>query len=181
MTEQEVFSRVHGIAEGDQEELAKLSREIAAECREPARTILETWRGRPRCGEACCAFVCRHLEELAVGEMLDAAGPANAAMRVQLMEMAVERYLVLREYLLTILKPMLDQIDSVQLGTSMRTCDGAYLLARRLVPVHTEEAEKFTEPGAFLALDNRVKDREITEWKLSETWEKVFTVKTSGS
>lgn len=166
MTEQQVFLRLHDLADGDQDGLARLSSEIRTECREPARTVLAS-PDRP-----VRAFVCRHLEELAIGEMLDAAGSADAATRVQLMEMVLDRHLVLREYLLTVLKPMLDDLTP---GTPpMRTCDAAYLLARRLVSPQND-------PGQFMALDERKRDAEISEWKSSEEWETVFPPKTNGS
>jgi len=158
VTEQQVFARIHELADGDQEGLARLSGEIKAECREPARTVLAS-PDRP-----ARAFVCRHLEELAVGEMLDAAGSAEPGMRVQLMEMVLDRHLVLREYLLTVLQPMLDDITP---GAPMRTCDAAYLLARRLVSPEDK-------PGEFMTLDEGQRDAEIGEWKSSEAWQTVF-------
>ena len=173
MTEQEVFRRIY---ESDPAELNRLAAEIAHECRDPAKTVLDAWRQGARCGEACCAFVCQHLEELAIGEMLDAAASAAPAMRVQLMEMVVDRHLILREYLLTVVKPLLESDVS---GSPMRPCDAAYLIARRLVPV---DDLSFSDPPAFLAKTEAKRDAEIGVWKSSDAWTSLFVEpKTTGS
>ena len=164
MTEQDVIRRVH---DAD----PQLAGEVAGECREPARTVLDSWRNGAACGEACCAFVCRHLEELAMAEALEAAGSASPEMRVQLLELVVERQLILREYLLTVLKPLLDASVAAK---PMRACDAAYLLARRLVALEPEEAARFSAEAQFASLDEEKRDAEIGEWKTSKAWLAVF-------
>jgi hypothetical protein len=176
MTEQEVFRRIY---DADAAQIERLTAEIAHECRDPAKTVLDAWRQGAPCGEACCAFVCRHLEELAIGEMLDAAAAAAPAMRVQLMEMVVDRHLVLREYLLTVVQPLL---ESDAPGSPMRVCDAAYLIARRLVPITAEEALQFSDPGTFLVMPKTKRDTEIGAWKSSKTWTGLFAEpRTTGS
>src|SRR5258706_5917908 len=93
MTESEIFRRLNDLAEADADGLQKLAEEIDLICREPARTVLAEWLGGPPARETPCAFVCSNLKELAIGEMLGRAESVAPALRVQLMDTAVDQQL----------------------------------------------------------------------------------------
>lgn len=177
MTEDEILSRVYELSESDGDGLAKLAHEIGLRCREPAVTVLTEWISGPPQRQTPCAFICSHLKELAVAEMLRQTDSVAPSLRVHLMEMVVTQQFVFRELMLTTLEPLLQ--DLTPAGTSdstgdLRTCDTAYLLVRNLVRVRDVEAKKFSAENQFTALEPDQRDIEIDNWLLSETWKEIF-------
>ena len=177
MTEQDLFLRLHELSESDTDGLRKLAEEIGIVCREPARTILTEWAGGPPDRQIPCAFICAQLKELAVAEMLLQTDPAAPASRVHLMEMVVTQQLAFRELMLTALEPLLKDLSpagTTASGDEVRTCDAAYLLARKMVRPRASEAEQFSAEDEFTARKEIQRDDEIDQWLLSETWKEIF-------
>ena len=177
MTEDDILSRLYELSESDGEGLGKLAHEIGLQCREPASTVLTEWISGPPQRQTPCAFICSHLKELALAEMLRQTDSVAPALRVHLMEMVVTQQFVFRELMLTALEPLLQ--DLTPAGTSdstgdLRTCDAAYLLVRKLVRVRDVEAKKFSAENQFTALEPDQRDIEIDNWLLSETWKEIF-------
>jgi hypothetical protein len=178
MTEQDIFLRLHELSESDADGLRKLAEEIGFQCREPARTVLAEWVGGPPDRQTPCAFICSHLKELAIAEMLRQTDSVAAALRVHLMEMVVTQQLVFRELMLTALEPLLR--DFTPTGTAgltgdLRTCDAAYLLVRKIVRPSASEADQFSREDQFKALGQIERENEIDQWLLSETWKGIFS------
>ena len=177
MTEQDLFLRLHELSESDADGLRKLAEEIGVICREPASTILTEWVGGPPGRQIPCAFVCSHLKELAVAEMLLQTDSVAPALRVHLMEMVATQQLVFRELMLTALEPLLKDLSpagTTASGDEVRTCDAAYLLARKMVRLRASEAEQFSAEDEFTARKEIQRDDEIDQWLLSETWKEIF-------
>jgi hypothetical protein len=173
MTEQEVFLRIHEIAESDPEKLGQLAAEIAWECRTPSRIVLESWLGSPQSREIPCATVCTELKELAVAELMQRAGSVDPGLRVHFMQMVVAQQLAFRELQLTVLEPLLKDRHA---AGEIRVCDAAYALVRKLVTVKAEEVGKFRPEGEFPALGTDERSAEIKEWIKSTTWTEIFLV-----
>jgi hypothetical protein len=177
MTEQDLFLRLHELSESDADGLRKLAEEIGIICREPARTVLAEWVGGPPDRQTPCAFVCSHLKELAVAEMLLQTDSVAPALRVHLMEMVVTQQLAFRELMLTALEPLLKDLSpagTTASGDEVRTCDAAYLLSRKMVRPRASEAEQFSAEDEFTARKEIQRDDEIDQWLLSETWKEIF-------
>jgi hypothetical protein len=177
MTEAEIFRRLNELAEADADGLRKLAEEIDLICREPARTVLAEWIGGPPERQTPGAFVCSNLKELAVGEMLGRAQSVTPALRVQLMDMVVTQQLAFRETILTVLEPLLQDftpIASTSATGEQRTCDAAYLLVRKIVPLSAAEAAQFATENQFAALEEIQRNCEIDEWLKSERWKMIF-------
>jgi hypothetical protein len=172
MTAQDTLQRLHDLSESDADGLRSLAGEIASECRGAARTVLETWVNGPGDHEITCAFVCSELKELAVHEMLLRADSVEPARRVHLMEMVVDQQLAFRELTLTVLGPLLKDRSSA--GPELRTCDAAYLLVRRIVPLNAAGAAQFSAESGFMALGEDQRDGEIGRWTESEAWKAIF-------
>lgn len=184
MTEPEIFRRLYDLSESDAEGLGKLSQEIGLQCREPVKILLAEWVAGPPQRETPCAFICAHLKELALAEMLRNADVVAPVMRVHLMEMVVTQQLAFRELILTALEPLLQDLTPARntaASRELRNRDTAYLLVRKLVPVKAGEAEHFSAEGQFTALEPDRRDAEIDEWVLSETWKEIFQKQTAGS
>jgi hypothetical protein len=171
MTEQEVFLRIHEIAESDQEKLGQLAAEISWECHTPSRIVLDSWLGSPQSRGIPCATVCTELKELAVGELMQRAGSVDPGLRVHFMQIVVAQQLAFRELQLTVLEPLLK--DRHAAGET-RVCDAAYVLVRKLVTVDSTEASKFRSESDFLALGTDERSAEIKEWTRSKTWTTLF-------
>lgn len=177
MTEQDLFLRLHELSESDADGLRKLAEEIGITCREPARTVLAEWVGGSSDRQVPCAFVCSHLKELAVAEMLRQTDSVTPALRVHFMEMVATQQLVFRELMLTALEPLLKDLSpcgTTASGDELRTCDAAYLLVRKIVRPSTSEAEQFSAEDQFNTLGQIQRDSEIDQWLLSETWKEIF-------
>jgi len=177
MTEQDLFLRLHELSESDADGLRKLAEEIGFQCREPARTVLAEWVGGPSDRQTPCAFICSHLKELAVAEMLRQTDSVASALRVHLMEMVATQQLVFRELMLTALEPLLRDITlagTTASGEDVRTCDAAYLLVRKLVRINASEIGQFSTEDQFDALGQTQRESEIDQWLLAETWKEIF-------
>lgn len=177
MTEQDLFLRLHELSESDADGLHRLAEEIGIICREPAKTVLTEWVGGPPDRQTLCAFICSHLKELAVAEMLHQTDSVAPALRVHLMEMVATQQLAFRELMLTALEPLLR--DRTPAGTTgftgdLRTCDAAYLLVRKIVRLSASEAGQFSGEEQFMALGQIQRENEIDQWLLSETWKEIF-------
>lgn len=177
MTEQDIFLRLHELPESDADGLRKLAEEIGITCREPARTVLAEWVGGPSDRQTPCAFICSHLKELAVAEMLRQTESVAPALRVHLMEIVATQQLAFRELMLTALEPLLRDrtpAGTTASGDEARTCDAAYLLVRKIVHPSASEAEQFSAEDQFTALGPIQRDSEIDQWLLSDTWKEIF-------
>lgn len=177
MTEPDIFRRLNELSESDAAGLRKLAEELDVFCRESGRTVLTEWIGGPPERQTPCAFICSHLKELAVAEMLRQTDSVAPALRVHLMEMVATQQLEFRELLLTALEPLLQ--DLTPAGTTdsageLRTCDAAYLLVRNIVRLSASEAGQFSAEDQFTALGQNQRDHEIDQWLLSETWKGIF-------
>jgi hypothetical protein len=141
------------------------------------KILLAEWVSGPPQRQTPCAFICAHLKELAIAEMLRNADVVAPIMRVHLMEMVVTQQLAFRESMLTALEPLLQDLTpagNTAIPGELRICDTAYLLARKLVPVKTGEAEHFAAEDQFTALEPDQRNAEIDKWVLSETWNEIF-------
>jgi hypothetical protein len=176
MTEDEILSRLYDLQESDGEGLGKLAHEIGLQCREPAVTVLTEWISGPPQRQTPCAFICSHLKELAIGEMLRQSASVTPALRVQLMEMVTAQQLAFRELMLTALEPLLEDLtpDGTETPGDLRTCDTAYLLVRKIVRVKGAEASRFSDEKHFKDLQPIERDTEIDNWVVSETWKEIF-------
>ncbi|MEW5977112.1 MAG: hypothetical protein AB1898_15025 [Acidobacteriota bacterium] len=176
MTEHEIYFRLHDLLPSDAAGLTRLASDVAQECREPSRTVLEVWKDAPDRG-IVCAFTCAHLEELAFEEALSNADSVSPVLRAQFMETVVNQQLTFRELLLTVLEPLLKDQDLAEWPTpagSTRTSEAAYFLVRRIVMPGPDEASHFSTEEDFLRLDARGRAAEIKRWLCSQTWKRIF-------
>ena len=172
MTEQDVLRRLVELKETDPDGVRLLAAEIDAQCRGPARAVLDTWGNGAPDRDIPCAFVCSELKELAVDEMLRRADAVAPARRVLFMEMVVAQQGAFRELTLTVLEPLLK--DKSPAGAELRTCEAAYLLIRRMVTLRGAEAAEFSSEGSFVALSPDQREREIRRWTNSAAWKAIF-------
>ena len=164
MTSGDLHRRLYGLAQSDADGLRTLAGQVAAQAREGARATLDVWeRG---VSTSACAYICLHLAELALSELLGRAGMVEQpAMRAQLLELAVTQHLTFREYLLAILEP---------------TTPTEYLVVRRLVRPMAAEASVFSTEAEFLALDEDAQVDEMLRWQSSATWTSLFVQPDDG-
>jgi hypothetical protein len=176
MTEQEVFQRIHEVPESNPEALRQVAGDIAWECRRASRVVLDHWISKPQQSGIPCATLCTTLKELAVAEMLQRAGSVEAGLRVQLMEIVTAQQLAFRELILMVLEPLLKDQRSGDVGggVRMRSCDAAYLMVRKLVPLAPAEASQFRSEADFLAIDSDERLDEIGQWIKSASWTEIF-------
>lgn len=174
MTEQGVLQRLRDLKDGDAAGLQQLTQDCVSACKEPVRTILDVWLQEGR-HTTLCAFLCSQLTDLASGELLQRVEGAPVERRVHFMEMVVAQQLLFREYLLVAIEALLENhTPAGEAASGLRTCDGAYMLARRVVPLKPEAAKEFSTESGFLGLPEPKRTEEIKRWKGSDRWREIF-------
>jgi len=142
--------------------LRRLAERIASESREAPDAILGTWLGAQEPSAGNAMFLMLGLKELAIRPMLQHMSKSTVAQRNVLAENVVLALRDLRRRVLVQLDRLLSTgSQSSGADSTLRTCDEAYLLIRKLLKID-DTSEYLTD---YMNMDIRRRDAELENWK----------------
>jgi hypothetical protein len=168
-------------AQGD--ELQRLSVAVRNQSRELIRTLIRAWAGSDEKLSVNARAVLAECEELPLAPLLEARDALGVEGRVWRVRTAVETELQLRERTVRRLDPGFDDRTLVPMPPlpggmeepviPRRVCDETYLLLRRMLNPQERPLAYTMNSRAFLALEEKERDREIENARKRGVWSKL--------